>query len=344
MAVLLTSAALAWALLLPAQTRTGSAGVGRWIDLQTGTLSARYRTIENSLDVRTINQLQYAGLFRGRFRFDPAGRLTLNAAYGTGTNFIGSWNNTSIGTGSFVGRWRVKQLYVAWVPAGGVDLSFGSMGFVRGASTEITTFDNDGYLAGERITLRRPKELLVDELTVTRGFVGDLDEPSVFNRLNRLTGGRNYYQVLASRTFGAAVSASGDYSRLSGVPHLRLAVAARTPALRAIDSIRLEHYSRFGDDPESGFALFAEKTVRRLNIGAGYADIDPRYRPINADRFASGKRLYATAAARLTTDLTASVFITRAVDSDFPNPIGERLDVAVVYDVLGRLRRAKLFR
>lgn len=343
-ATLIIAAALACALLLPAQGDGVPSGLGRWVDFQAGTVSARYRTIENSRGVRTTNQVQYSGLLSGRFKIDRGAQLTLNTIYATGNNFIGSWNNTSVGTGDFAGRWYVKQLYAAWRPASGVELSYGGMGFARGVSTEITTYDNDGYMVGERVSLRRPKDLFFDELTATNGYLGDLAEPSIFDRLDHLAGERNYHQLLASKTVGR-ISASLDYSHLAGAPYVRLAIMGRTPELRVVDSVRLEHYSRFEDDPASGFNLHLEKAISsRLTATAGYADIDPLYRPINADRFAIGKRFYGSAAMRLTADLTAHLFMTRSVDNDFAVPIGERIDVALVYNVLGALRRAQVFR
>jgi hypothetical protein len=337
---LLGGLALAGAILLPAQDRAPASGVSRWVDVQTGTLSARHRSVANSADVWTTKQLQYAGQLRARLKADAAARLTLNVLYATGSNFTGSWNNTGIGTGDFAGTWALKHLYVAWAPVAGVELGYGSMGAVRGAGTEITTYDNDAYIAGERVTVRRPKDVFFTEITATRGYIGDLQEPSVFDRFDRLTGGRNYYQLLASKTAGA-VTVSGDYSRLSGVPWVRLAASLKTPALVAIDTVRVETYARFGDDDARGFAVSGEKAIgSRVTAGAGYADVDPRYPAINADRFMRGKRLYVSGSARLTRELSAQLFATAAVNNRFAIPAAKRVDAVLVYNLLGRLQRA----
>jgi hypothetical protein len=330
--------------LPPPQSAEPDRGLRRWFDLQAGTVSGRYRTIENSEGIRTANQLQYSGQFRGRFKFDPQAKLTLNANYATGNNFIGSWNNAGIGTGDFTGRWYVKQLYAAWVPVRGLDLTYGSMGFARGSATEITTYDNDGYMMGERISVKRASQLFFDELTASRGYIGDLATPGVFDRFDRLVGGRNYYQLLVSKTVGS-VSASADYSRLSDVPYVRLAAALKTPALHVADTIRVEHYFRFGADEGTGFGVFGEKVInKRVTLGVGYADIDPRYLPVNADRFAQGKRLYETATVTLTQELTAQAFLTQAINNDFRIANRQRIDLVLVYNVLGTMRRANWFR
>ncbi len=328
----------------PAQSAEPDTGLRRWFDLQAGTLSGRYRTIENSEGIRTANQLQYSGHFRGRFKVDPQAKLTLNANYATGNNFTGSWNNAGVGTGNFAGRWFVKQLYAAWAPVEGFDLSYGSMGFARGVATEITTYDNDGYMTGERISLRRASRLFFDEVTASRGYVGDLTTPSVFGRFGRLVGGRNYSQLLVTKVVGS-LSASADYTRLSGVPYVRLAAVLKTPALHIADAIRVEHYSRFGADDGTGFGVFGEKVInKRVTLGVGYADIDPDYLPINADRFAQGKRLYETATVNLTPELTAQAFLTQAVNNDFRIANRQRIDFVLVYNVLAAVRRTNWFR
>ena len=333
---LLAAMTLAGTALLSPQNKPRDEGLSRWINLQTATISVRHRAVANDAGVWTANQLQYAGQLRARFKVDRAARLTLNAQYATGSNFTGSWNNTGIGTGEFVGTWFLKQLFVAWAPATGVELSYGSMGPARGAATEITTYDNDAFMPGERITVRRPKDLFFSELTATRGFIGDLTTPSVFDRFDRLTGGRNYYQLLASKTVGS-VTISGDYSRLSGVPYVRFAASVKTPALRIVDTIRLEHYSRFGDNDASGVGAFGERAIgSRVTMGAGYADVDPRYPALNGDRFMRGKRIYVSASARLTRVLTAQFFGTQAIDNDFVVPAARRFDTVLVFNPFAR--------
>ena len=50
----------------------------------------------------------------------------------------------------------MRELYFSATPIKFVTVEFGSFGIERGYGTEITTFDEDGYLAGERIRLRAP--------------------------------------------------------------------------------------------------------------------------------------------------------------------------------------------
>jgi hypothetical protein len=337
---LIGGATLLCSLLLPVQPAASGDGPGRWIEIQTGTLSARYRMVENSAGERTASHLQYNGMLRGRFKFDRGAKLTLNAAYGTGNNFSGSWNNLGPGTGDFAGKWFLKQLYAAWTPVTGVELSYGGIGLVRGAATEVTTYDNDGYLTGERVTIKRPADLFFTEITATSAYFGDLSTPGIFDRGDRFFGDRNYFQLMASKT-ARGVTMSADYTRLSSEPWLRLAVNAATPTLRVIDSIRIEHYTRFADDEDaSGFAASVEKAVTsRLTAGIGYADIDPRHPGFNGDRYVRGKRLFETASFRISQDLTAQLFLTQAVNNGFAIPNDQRIDVILAANVLGAIKR-----
>ena len=54
-------------------------GLSRWIDLQTMTLVARSRFVQDTQDVTVANQAQYQVQFKGRFKFDQAGNYSLNA-------------------------------------------------------------------------------------------------------------------------------------------------------------------------------------------------------------------------------------------------------------------------
>ncbi|MEI6669998.1 MAG: hypothetical protein WCP29_17750 [Acidobacteriota bacterium] len=319
--------------------------LSRWFELQGATLLARYRRVETSTGVVTADQIQDSGQFKGRVKFDPAGHWTLNAGYATGNTFIGSWNNTGIGTGDRTNHWYLKQLYVGYTPVSGVEMSYGGMGFVRGESTEITTYDNDGYLAGERISVRLPKRLYLDEFGATRGYLGDITKPSVTNRFDRVFGGRNYDQIFATKKITKDVSVSGDYTRQSGVSYWHAAFAARTPAAKIVDSVRVERYTRAGTKPGTGFAVSGEKAVMtRVTVGFGYADIDPLAQTLNADKFARGKRVYETVSVKVASEWTVQVFWTQAVGNHIAIPIHRRLDIALAYNVLGGFRRLGWFR
>ncbi|MGH9903295.1 MAG: hypothetical protein ACRD68_15930, partial [Pyrinomonadaceae bacterium] len=144
--------------------------VCRWFELQTAVISGRYRFVENSSGVTTADQLQHAETFKGRFKFDAEGRYTVNALVGSGSGFTSSWNNTGLGTGRGSTNLYLKQLYFAAKPVRGVEVQYGGIGLLRGESTEITSYDNDGYLVGQRLSVKRPKEVFFDEIAVTYAY------------------------------------------------------------------------------------------------------------------------------------------------------------------------------
>ena len=219
----------------------------RWGDLQQFNLSMRYRFIENSAGVRTNDQVQNRTEFRGRFKFDRAGHYALNTGVFTGAASISGWNNTGWGTGDPARNLNLKQLYFAAVPIGGLELQYGGIYVNRGEGTQITTYDNDLYLTGQRVGVKRPKQLWFDEISATQAYLGDAKLPSVWDRFHRL-GESNYYQLLVGKKVGKRVGMSADYTSAEGVSTWRSAVAVKAPELTVLDGMRVETYAR----PEAG--------------------------------------------------------------------------------------------
>ena len=144
----------------------------------------------------------------------------------------------------------------------------------RGESTEITTWDNDGYLSGERFSVKRPKDAYFDEVGFTMAYFGDLTTANFFLRSNRLLDEPNFFQYYASKRINTHVSASGDYTRQAGVPFVHAAVTMKVPAV-VVDQVRYEQYFRYGTKGGSGFAVYGEKNVTKtFSAGFGYATID----------------------------------------------------------------------
>ncbi len=127
--------------------------LARWFDLQTASISNRYQFIENAIGATTASHEQYQVTFKGRLKFDSEGKYSLNAGVFSGRSFFSGWNNSGWGTGRSTSNLYLKQLYLSAKPVRGVELQYGSLYFLRGEATEITAYDYDGYLAGQRITL-----------------------------------------------------------------------------------------------------------------------------------------------------------------------------------------------
>ena len=128
-------------------------------------------------------------------------------------------------------------------PIPGFELQYGGLDINRGAASEITTYDNDGYIAGERLLIKRPQNLFFNEISVTYAYLGDLYTPNFFARADRLTH-TNYHQFLVRKEIAKRVNASFDYTWQNKSNTLRQAVQVKIPELRVIDSARIETYER----------------------------------------------------------------------------------------------------
>lgn len=324
----------------PAPPPTAPTGLSRWLDVQAGTIAARYRYIETSTDDVTSSHVQSQVQVRARLKVDPKARLTLNTFIATGNSITGGWNSTGLGTGDTAWDYPVKHLFIAAVPLAGVEVSFGSMGPLRGESTEATTLDNDNYLSGERLSVRRPKQVGLDELAFTSAYLGDPTTPNVFRRGERLFEDRNFFQVYAAKRVNTRLALSADVTRYAGTPIVHGGVTARVP-WQVIDTLKYEFYVRGGDEDAAGFNVYAEKAVtKRWTLGGGYATIDEHFGTLNADRFFRGNRVHHLSTVRLTPELSMFLFGTAAVKTDVRIPNRYRFELGLTYNVLGRLRRA----
>ncbi len=163
------------------------APLARWIEIQNATLNLRYRFADTSTGTVITNQVQHRETLRARVKFDTPGRYALNLGTFSGSRFTSGWNNTGIGLGDWQKTLAVRTLYFAAQPIAGVEGQYGSMYIVRGESSEITTYDEDGYVIGERVSVRRPKNLFFDEMSATVGyFTGSPAEIGVSKRVKYL--------------------------------------------------------------------------------------------------------------------------------------------------------------
>jgi WD40 repeat protein len=327
------------------QTASAPSGkLSRWLDLQTAILGTRYRFIENSSGVTVTNQLQSFVQFRGRFKFDRQGNYSINAGVFTGNGFVVGFNDTGIGTGTGMANLYLKQLYFAARPIRGVEAQYGGLYFNRGESTEITTYDNDGYLVGERILIQRPKQFFFDEISATYGFLGDLSTSNINKRWHGLKES-NYHQFLISKKIGERAAVSGDYTFQSGIDTLRQALRVNTPEFKAFDFFRVEVYERVKTNPEAGLAAYAEKSLlkKKLTLGGGYADIDRFYGGLNADRFNIGRRVFFNSSYKLSPEFTLITFYTRGFANAFPISNRTRFEIFLTYDLLKTLHKTGLF-
>lgn len=316
----------------------------RWFEIQTFTLSTRYRFIDTNADRTTSNDMQYREYTRARFNLDAKKRFTVNFGTASGNSFISSWDYTGWGINDAdYHNHYLKHLYGSAIPISGLEIQAGGLYISKGELTEFTSYDDDGYVMGSRVTVRRPKQIYLDEVTFTRASLGPSNEPNVFDRFEDFDD-PNYTQILASKRFSQMVAASLDFSEQSGADTLRGAVALRFKPTAPITALRYEQYHRFNANSASGFALTAERPVTKwVRLSGGYATIDEFYGGLNADRIQRGRRFFAIANVPLVGPLSASFFVTEALHADYALSNQTRFDAVLAWDVLNSLKRTGHF-
>jgi hypothetical protein len=315
--------------------------LARWIDLPTGLVAIRSKSFQAS-NTDFINLGQYYLLAAGQLKLDREGSWGIRFAAGTGRAFTAGWNATGIGAGDFFGGIYLKQLFLSSTPIHGLEVQIGGIGFNRGESTEITSYNNNGYLMGERVRLKFPHQLFFNDISFTAAYIGDIDTPNVIARFHRLDSS-NYYQFLAARQFGKKISLSADLTSHSGTGTLREAVKLNLKVTHYLDDLLFENYQRLNSNPEWGCAVTLQRSISRVNLAGGYADIDPFYGIWNTDRMGRGKRIFLTPKVNLWRELSFSFYFTQAFDNDFPVTNQTRFDFILNYDFQKTLHRAGIF-
>jgi hypothetical protein len=329
-----------------APTAASSSPLGRWLDVQQASLNLRYREQETNQGVVSNNQIQHQQQFRFRITLDPAARYTVHFGAFTGAVFGSGWDNTGIGTGDATSSLVMKQLFAAAEPIEGVEVQAGSLYVWRGESTEITTYDNDGFVTGARASVRRPARLFFNEVTYTHANLDGAAPTNAFRRFDRMDD-VNHRQIGVVKSIGKRASSSFEFSTLAGVRSLRAAVRTRTPELRVIDTFLIEFYNRVnGANPAGGFAATVDKAVFKntLALHGGFSAIDRHYAPPNGDRYLQGNHLFARATWTLSREWAVQGFVTRAVRTDYTIATGTRVDMLLQYNLLPALRQLRIAR
>ena len=319
--------------------------LARWFELQNATVNVRYRVIDTSAGIVTTNQVQHRETLRGRVKFDKSAKYTWNFGVFTGTRFTSGWDNTGWGRADAQKDLAFKASYLSAVPIAGVEAQYGGLYILRGESTELTTYDEDGYVTGQRVSVKRPAQLYFDEVSATIAYLAP--EPAdipISKRTKYLDDTPNYRHFLVDKKFGTRAGVSVDYTYAAGAKTWRQGLNVKTPELRAVDSVILELYERTNQSADQGFAVTLDKAVhRKVNVNWGYASIDPRFTPLNADRFHIGNRVFGMLIYNISPEFVASVFLTRAVGNDVPLPQRTLTNFVFTYNALPALKRTGLF-
>ncbi|MGE4055735.1 MAG: hypothetical protein AB7F99_13130 [Vicinamibacterales bacterium] len=316
--------------------------LARWIDVQNATLNLRYRFADNSEGVITTNQLQHRESLRARLKFDAPGRYSLNFGIFTGVRFTSGWDNTGLGANPAQKNLTFKALYVAAQPMRGLDVEAGGLYVIRGEATEVTTYDEDGYLMGQRISVRRPDVSYFDEVSFTNAyFTSDPTQISVRNRFRHIDE-PNYRQVLVRKLLAERLSLSADLTIVDGATTWRQ--AARVNVNQVIDGVLFENYQRTTQPTAYGVAVTASKSINtHVSVNGGFASIDTASGGLNADRFNIGRRAFIMLTYSFSPEFLASAFVTTAVGRNEPLPQRTLTNIVFTYNAIPGLRRTGWF-
>jgi hypothetical protein len=309
--------------------------------LQAASIATLYLFVKNSQGVTTANQLQYQVAVAGRFKFDAKGRFAISAGLYTGANFIAGSNNTGLGLAPGQSNLYLKHLYLNARPLEGIEVQYGSLDIWHDESTDITGYAYNGYVAGERISVQRPRDLFFDDVSIAFGYVGDYAAPNIAGRLDRLAQS-NFHRFMLRKNIGEWAWTSVDYAFQSGVQTWREAIRVRAAELRAIDTLHAELYEIPSPHSGHGFALYVEKTLHpKFIAGGGYADIDRLI--LNSDRYGRGERLFLTIKIPVNQAFGILMFATQATTHATTNAPQQRIDIGLYYNLLFHLRKTGLF-
>lgn len=347
--------------------------LNRWVELRDMDFSLRYRSVFDSNNAHEYNQGQQRGIIDGKFKFDKKGRYGIVFHASTGkyfnwayADFIGGGTQKGFGleytkatpiqqaavdayltperiaVEGASGGWAfyIRRLYADIEPIDGLEFQYGSLDINRGAASEITTYDNDGYISGGRILIKQPKRLFFDEMSVTYAYFGDLYTPNFFARGDRLEQS-NYHQFLIRKRIGPGgkrVNTSFDYTFQDKSNTFRQAAEVDVHESRVLDSVRVETYERANaisfkqvvDFAPGGkgyaFTLTKKKVTHRLSVDGGFAHIDPHQgvltqsetsatfcMGVNGDSYGLGSRWFVRPSIRLTPYLAVMGFYTHQV-------------------------------
>lgn len=337
----------------PDNSQSANEGLRRWLDLNTLSFSFRDRNQFTGTGYHFFENGQERSLIDGAFKLDPEGKYTIHFHVSSGRTF--NWAFSDVAAPDYLSRipanfafltpaqlqnvfqaiaadpqglpivsalpsrgWEMyfRQLYFSARPIKEVAVEFGGLGIERGASSEATTYDEDGYISGERVRINDPRHLYVDQLVFTSAYEGDIFQPNFFTRAERL-GQVNYRQVLAGKSWGSRLNGSMDYTYDKGTEIVREAVRIKAPELKVLDAARVEFYQRLNDTAlegqifkaHQGAAVTLSKTFRKqFQLDGGYASIDRDYGVLtgsrllavagfsmNGDAFLTGNRVFVRA-------------------------------------------------
>ena len=217
------------------------------------------------------------------YKLSTVGRLTLLGEGVTylqfraesGRSFISSCDYTGIGMHPGYWSFNLKSLFLGQKIGHHLEAQAGGLEYDRGAGTEATYADNDGWLEGYRLAYTSHARWVPDMLSATVGYVGDFEQPNVFARLPHM-GDENYIQALAHKYFGTNRDVSAEFDSLQSIRYTREAAHLQKLPLVVADELVAETITRASDGATFGWSGSVFKTLDRkgrVRLGAFVSDM-----------------------------------------------------------------------
>lgn len=308
----------------------------------------RFRYLDKGPGNVGDRDLQYKLSTKVQINVTGDGATYIQARGESGRSFASSWDYMGVGLNQGFWSFNLKSLFAGQKIGKNFEAQAGSIEYDRGAGTEATYADNDGWLEGYRLRYTGTgRHWLPDKFSATIGYIGDFSQPNAFARLHRL-GDENYVQLLASRNFGNNREVSAEFDSIQSVRYNRDAVHLKKLHLGLVDELTTEALIRASDNPSFGWSSSLYRTLdkkKRFRLGVFYSDM-PRGIFLkgkttllqNGDSYALGKRIGPTVKFTPVKNVEISLFGSGRLD----NTPGTRYrgQIAVQYQFAGLFNRA----
>lgn len=221
----------------------------------------------------------------------------------SGRVFNVSYDFTGVGLNERYWSFNLKSFFLGQKFGQHFEVQVGGIEFERGAGTEASYADNDGWLEGYRFRYSGTNhKWLPNQILATVGYVGDFKQPNTFARLHHLSE-ENHVQILVSKELGKTRDVSAEFDSMQGIRYTREALHWQKLPLFT-DDLLVEAITRASDDASFGWSSSLLKTLDRkgrFRPGVFYSDMPKgiflkgtTVVLMNGDSYALGKRIGPT--------------------------------------------------
>lgn len=209
-------------------------------------------------------------------------KVALNIAATTGSGFGSTFDDTGLLDGEEDLNLNIRRLSIVLKPNNKVEVEVGSMAVDNGMGSENTGIEESGYIMGYRAKVKFEK----GELVVTGGFLGDFNNPNVFDRDTNLwdTDDFNYVSAMFNHQIGKIITASIGATIYDDDNYFHGAMKLDTRQwISFLDSVSVEGTVMDSDDHEDLKAIYGVTLAKRFENAIGTKDLELALSYLHAD-------------------------------------------------------------